>query len=312
MRALFLAAVLSLPAAAQPPLRPEPLTPVEDAFAAGRFADVVRALQDGGVSRLPRRSRARAYDLLGSSHERLGQTEMALRVYQLAQGLYPKDINILSGLAGILHRNGLDQRAQAHYERILAIHPNNSAANRGLAEIRRSQGLLDESAAHFERALDETKNDAGLWRDYGETLAEEKLLDKAADAFRRSLAIARGPDALLDLALLERRRGDRAEASRLLDEAERSQPEPALAGLRALWLLEDGQTARASAAAEAALRADALDPLARWVRASVAIRSGNLPAARADLEAAAAQQEQPFIAQISAAMLEQIAQGSRR
>ncbi|MFX9630925.1 tetratricopeptide repeat protein, partial [Acinetobacter baumannii] len=87
---------------------------------------------------LPRRRRARGFALLGQSYERMGRIEEALRVSQLAQGLYPDDIDILSDLAELLHRSQLDDRARPYYLRVLKIHPNNAMANRGLAEIERS------------------------------------------------------------------------------------------------------------------------------------------------------------------------------
>lgn len=304
MTALALALLLAAPARAQGPLGADPLRPAEEDFAAGRYAELVGALADGGVRRLPRRARARAYDLLGQSHERLGQVENALRVYQFAVGLYPKDINILSSLANLLHGSGLDERAQSYFARVLAIHPHNAVANRGLAEIRRAQGMLAESAAHYERALAELPQDPALWRGYAQALGGLKDYPKAAEALQKALALSRDPPTLLELARNQRRRGLRVEAHATLSQVLEAWVEPALFDLQGLWRLEDGEPAEAAQSAARALQLDALDPLARWIRASAALRRGDRAAARIDLEAAAAQDQHPFIARAAAATLE--------
>jgi tetratricopeptide (TPR) repeat protein len=143
-------------------------------YDSGKYAEVVAKLSNSGIRAVSWRRRAKAYELLGLSRERIGRLQEALATYQLAEGLYPKDINILSDLAYLLHRVELDDRARPFYERVLKIHPNNAAAHLGLGEIFSKQGLLERSQSHFERALLEWKNSETVWREYAEVLGERR------------------------------------------------------------------------------------------------------------------------------------------
>lgn len=289
-------------------LRPDPLKSRQELFDSGKYALVISQLQEDAIQELPRTDRARAYRLLGQSHERLGAIEKALSVYQLAEGLYPKDINILSDLAGLLHRNQLDERASSYYQRILDIHPNNATARLGLAEIAHTQGSLSSSAEHYEKALKELVSDPLAWRDYAEVLAERRDFKKASAAIHRSLDLAHDVDSLLDLALFDRRQGLLAEAYQWLEEAMRLAPGRMDLRLRhALWLLEDSQFQKSAQVIDRILQESPNNPLARWIRASIELRVGNREVARKDLTVAAqAQVEQPFVAQASAAMLAEL------
>jgi hypothetical protein len=78
---------------------------------------------------------------------------------------------------------------------------------------------------------------------------------------------------------------------------------PDLALQKALWLLDDGRLDEAKAAASSVLRTVPDEPLAHWVKASVALRRGFPTEAKMELAAAAAQ-EGTFISRTSRAMLE--------
>jgi tetratricopeptide (TPR) repeat protein len=308
MRPLALILLLAGAAAAQPKiLTLEPLKSQRELFEAGKFDAVVRELDAAAIQRLRRRDRAEAYLLLGLSYERLGDADRALRVYQLAEGLFPRDIDILSNLARLLHRIGLDERALPYYARVLKIHPNNASANLGMAEVSRSQGLLADAAAYYERAMRELSKDPSVWRDYAEVLAERGELERAVEAIQKALELSRDVDSVLDLAVFERRRGlveesyARVQEAGRMDQARRDIP------LReALWRLEDGQTNEAMRLAGKVLESSPDDALGRWIRASVQLRRGFNDAARADLAAVAAQNAHPFLARTAQAMLTEL------
>lgn len=281
-----------------------PLSEIERLFAERKYGEVVQALDSERIRGLPRRARPRAYDLLGLSLQDMGDVSRALQVFQLAEGIYPKDLNILTDLASLLHSSGLHERARPYYERVLRIHPNNARSHLGLAEIHRSQGFLARSEEHYEHCLREWNMHAFIWRDYARVLAAERKLDRAADAARRALALQREPDTLLLLATVERGQGLKDAAYAGLAEAAGLAPERLDLTLeKALWLLEDGRLDEAKAAASAALRTSPDEPLAHWVKASVALRRGFPTEAKMEL-ASAASQEGTFVSRAARAMLE--------
>ncbi|MFH1726140.1 MAG: tetratricopeptide repeat protein [Elusimicrobiota bacterium] len=293
------------------PLAADRLELQRELLTAGEYETVIAQLSAASIRELPRRRRAEAYDLLGESYVRLGDLSHALQTYQLAEGLFPKDINILSGLANLLHRSDLDDRARPLYERVLEIHPNNANANLGLAEIRRRQGFLARSQEHYEKALGEKGWDRnpGIWRDYAEVLADRQSFKRATEAVHKSLELRYDVDSLLSLARFQRRQGLRAEAYAKLSEAIREAPEHHDLRLQnALWLLEDARWEDAGAIADAVLDGEPSHALARWVRASIRLRLGDTKGARADLAVAAgAARRHPFIAETSRAMLRELA-----
>lgn len=284
-------------------------------FAAGEYSKVAERFAGDAIRKLPRSRRAEAYDLLGQSYNRSGRLNDALETLQLAEGLYPKDINILSDLAHILSRAGLHDRARPYYQRVLDIHPNNAAGNMGIAAIYRRQGMLAKSEYHYRKALDEEGWDRNpdLWRACAEVLAERQRFEEAAEAIHRALALKRDVRSLLSLARFHRKRGLMDDAYARIDEAAAAAPEePGLLLQKALWLLEDGRDAEAEEIASSVLELEPADALARWTRASALLRSGKLVRARADLiAAAAAERRHPFVARAARAMLRELARAGR-
>lgn len=276
----------------------------------GLYSEVVSELSEKAIAELPRRNRPEAYLLLGRSLRLTGDFGAALQVFELAEGLYPRNLNLITELATVLHQTGLDDRARPYFERVLKIHPNNAVSNSGIAEIYRAQGNLAASERHYRRALDEEGWDknADLWRDYGEVLAARRRYDEGAAALEKAVALSGSADALLSLARVQRLRGRADEARAGLAAAILHDPEREDAILqRALWELEDGHLDAARASAELVLSADSKHALGRWIRASVHLRRGERELASADLAvAAAAERTDPFTAQVSRAMLERL------
>lgn len=278
--------------------------------AAGKHDSVIKALSGDAVSRMPRFARPEAYYLRGKSLRLNGNPGAALETFQLAEGLYPKNLNILTELATVLHNIGLDERALPHYRRILKIHPNNPVANQGIAEILRAEGNLAQAQFHFERALKEPGWDKNtrLWLDYGSVLAARGVYDTAAEAMQQAIALDRSADSLLALARVERARGRAGQSHEYLAEAILLDParEEALIQ-RGLWELADADLSAAFATAELILSGEEDNALARWLRASVHLRRGQKEEAAADLAvAAAAVRNHPFIAATARAMLERM------
>ncbi|OIO05483.1 MAG: hypothetical protein AUJ52_13720 [Elusimicrobia bacterium CG1_02_63_36] len=286
------------------------ITALRERVAQGRYAEVVAELPVASIADLPRKNRAEAYLLLGRSLRLSGEVAAALQVFQLAEGLYPKNLNIITELATVLHGTGLDDRARPYYERVLKIHPNNAVSNNGIAEIYRTQGNLAASQRHFERALQEEGWDKNpwIWLNYGEVLAARRRYDAGAAALQKSVSIAESTDSLLALARVQRIRGRVEDARKNLATAILHNPSREDAILqRALWELKDGELDAARASAELVLSGDSRHALARWIRASVYLRRKEPELASADLAvAAAAERSDPFTSKVARAMLERL------
>lgn len=288
----------------------DPLAPQRELFERGSFPQAAAELTPEVLARLPRRHRSAGHALLARSLEASGRLDAALSAYQYGETLYPDNLELASGLAWLLHRQGLDDRARPLFERIVSIHPNNASGNLGLAEILRGQGDFAQAQVRFETALSEAgwADNADIQRDYAELLADRQLFEVAARAAEKSLTLARSPDTLIVTARIARQRGRLEESYALLADALALDPARDEARRqKALWLLEDGRLADATAEAESLLARGPGDALAHWVRGVARARSGDFPGARADLGAAAAKRrDSPFIARAALAFLQEL------
>lgn len=296
--------------------KPDPLAPVQALFDQRRFSDVIGRLSNAELQKLERRDLCRAYDLLGLSYQYASEPDRAIGVYELASQLFPKDINILTHLAELLHKQDLDDRARPLYERALRIHPNNASANVGIAEIERGAGLLDQSQGHYERCLANEKEDPSIWIEYAQVLADQRNYPKAAAAIQQSLDLdPANASSFYSLSQFQRRQGLKTEAYATIDKAVAAADaaskyediRPELSLRKASWLLEDGRLDESLEEAQSVLYRFPQEPFALWLRASVALRKGDAPGAAADLEEAAGQNRQaPFVAAVAQAMLDDL------
>jgi len=292
----------------------DPVAEPSRLFDAGQFAGVVSSLSPEALQRLRGDGLRRAYFLLASSLQRLGRADQAIGVYQLGVKLYPADLNLLTGLAGVLHGAGLEDRARPLFEKVISIHPNNAVANLGLAEIDYSLGFLDRSARHYEKALETDDSKPEMWIAYGDVLHELRD-DKTAElAYRRSLQLRPSPAATLGLAFALRGDGRAADGIAALRALLESDPdlERRAQGrsLLGLWLLEERREDEALAAVEPLLSEAPDDPLGRYIRARVRLRQDRYRDAVADLKVAAqGGRYAPFVAQVAQAMLERLKGG---
>jgi len=305
MNAVWLTLLLALPAAAERAARPDPLASLQALLDAKRYDEVTLSLKGPALQKLSSRDLRRAYDVLGQGFEGLNQFDRALEVYQVGAAIFPKDINILTRLANLLHREGLDESAKPYFERILSIHANNASAHLGLAEAQAQLGFLDRAIGHYEAVLKEWKVQPWIWRDFAETLARKREYARAVTAIQEALRLEPDNiDSLLDLAVFRHDEGRRTEALATLARAAEAAPKRRDLRLQeALWRLEAGELDRSHEIAERVLKEAPDEPLALWVRASVSLRQGRLPQAAQDLGRAAAAKDSPFIAKTASAML---------
>ena len=267
-------------------------------FEAGQYKEVVGRLSGTEIGRMRVPDQKQAYLYLGMSHERLGAMGTALGVYQLGAKLFPKDLNILTQLAMVLHHTDLEESARPVFEKVLSIHPNNAVANLGLAEIDYALGFLDRSAEHYDKALETMADNPAVWRDYATVLLGLRDFRTAELAARRSAMLQEKPETLWVQARAQR--GDKRLGEALLTLArvvELAPGEDRYALALALWRLEDQDFDGALKLVEKPLKAENPSPLAFWVRARVRLKRGLLAQALEDLRAAASDERAaPFVA----------------
>lgn len=300
--------VFGAPAPAAPM---KPMERIEALFAEKRHGELINELDENQLHKLSRSELPRAYQLIGLSHWARGDIDKALSVFQLAAGLFPKDINILSDLATLLAKSELEERALPLYERVLKIHPNNSAAHLGLAQIQHKQGLLDKAAVHYEAVLKSITNSASIYAAYAKLLSHRREYDKALAAIDKALRLEpNNVESLAALARTQRARKLGKEAFAALDRAIAAGPEQLELKLqRVLWLVEDGRTDEAASENAEVLRRSPSDPLALWTRGFLALKRGDRAAAASDFESAAKmRRKSPFVASVAESMLFQLEQ----
>jgi len=288
--------------------REDPLKSARESFEAREYRKALDLLPDEGFVKLPRRVRAEAYHLKGLSYERAGQGEKALQIYQLAVGLYPKDLKLLTNLGNILNRVGLPERARPHFEEVLRIHPNNAGAHLGLGDIFRRLGFLQKAIFHYEKTLEHWPDNPDIWRRYAEALSDAGQYGAAVNAAKKSLSFRRDTQGLAVLARNERLGGDAQEGYAQFDDALALTPEDASLLLeKSLWLLEDGRLSDAKGLAENVIARTPEQPLAHWITGAISARNGDLKTARDSFKiSAAAAVTHPFIASAARAMLKEL------
>ncbi len=315
-RALLLAAALA--AAAPVPARAwrlfgEPsdgkIRPVQALNDADKPAAVIAALTPQFLQTLRGTDLRQAYVLLGDNYDRLGRPDEALGYYQVGVSLFPKNVDLLTRLGGLLHRNGLDARAKVFFERALVYEPRHWGAHLGLAEIDRRFGFLDRSADHYEIALEapEVVSRASVWRDYAEVLRRMREEKTAELALRKSLTLEpNSADARVDLAFVRRDQGDYQEALVQLDAAIGLGAGVGAVRAKALFLLEDGRLAEAAAAAREVLGEVPGDAVGEWTLARVALARGRPADAARALTAVRDASEDGFAARAAQVLLAQV------
>jgi tetratricopeptide (TPR) repeat protein len=259
------------------------IRPVQALSDAHKPLEVIAALTPDFIQTLRGTDLRQAYVLKGDNLDVLGRTDEALGVYQLGVKLFPKNVDLLTRQANILHRTGLDEQARVFYTKALVYEPRHWGAHLGLAEIDRRFGFLDRSATHYEVALETLDARADVWRAYTETLLAQRDWATADLAIARAIALdPKNPEGHVLIAFARRAQGDMPGALAALDDALALGVGAGAHRAKALWLIEAGRPEEALAEADVVLKESPGDAAALWVRARVQLSRG-LPA-KAGLE----------------------------
>ncbi len=291
-RAALLLLLLALPARAWR-LWGEPsdkkIRPVQALADERKHAEVVAALTPDFMQTLRGTDLRQSYVLKGDSLSALGRADEALGVYQLGVRLFPKNVDLLTRQADVLHRTGLDEQARVFYLRAIVYEPRHFGAHLGLAEIERRLGFFDRSAAHYEIALETLEGRADVWRSYAETLFAQRDWITGDLAIARAISLEpQNADGHILTGFARRAQGDMAGALAALDAAQERGAGIGARRAKALWLVEAGRPAEALAQADAVLEEASGDAAALWARARALLALGRTAEAQGGLSAMSA------------------------
>jgi tetratricopeptide (TPR) repeat protein len=252
------------------------IRPVQRLNDAHKPAEVLAALTPEFIQTLRGTDLRQAYVLLGDNHAALHRPDAALGDYQLGVSLFPKNVDLLTRLAALMHENGLDEQAKPLFQTALLYEPRHWGAHLGLAEIDRRLGFLDRSAGHYEIALEVLNKRSDVWCDYAEVLLALRETSMADLALRKAVELdPRGWTAHILLAFSRREAGDLTEAILELDTAEALGAGIGARRAKAIYLLEAGRMEEARDEAAAILAAAPDDGAALWVSARVMLAGGD-------------------------------------
>ncbi len=315
MRKIFLALILlgpSLPAQASWNIfapRKDPLAKEKELFQEGRYKEVIKDLGRDQFQYYRGKNLARAYFYIGQSYEYTDHLGRALGFYELGVKLFPNDLRLAAALALLLHRAGLETNAEPLFKKILRAHPNNAEAHLGLAEIDANLGFLKRSVHHYQATLKSVPENADIWRHYAEVLMRLRQFLDAEFAAKKSLALNPDPKTEMDIAFIERDKGNLDQALSLLDSPNLNSKYGVKAErLKGLWLLEDNQVAKAILTAKNVQRVSPDDPIAHWILAQAALNRGQISKAKKELGLIQNSQKHSFVYKAAQAFLQSIPQ----
>jgi tetratricopeptide (TPR) repeat protein len=252
------------------------IRPVQRISDAHKPAEVLAKLTPEFIQTLRGTDLRQAYVLMGDSHVALGRLAEALGDYQLGVSLFPKNVDLLTRLATLLHKSGLDEQAKPLFQTALKYEPRHWGAHLGLAEIDHRFGFLDRAADHYEVALEVLGAHADVWCDYAEVLLALRETATADLALRKALELdPRSANAHVLLAFSRRAAGDYDGALAQLDAAQALGAGLGARRAKALFLLEAGRPAEANAEAGKVLESEPGDGAALWVRARALLAAGD-------------------------------------
>jgi Tfp pilus assembly protein PilF len=223
----------------------------------------------------------------------MGNWQQAESLLQQAVEADPGQADAHRHLAETLWHRGAAEPAMRQMAEALRLEPNDAALVVRAGEM--SLALGDHSAAlsHAERAIQLDARLAGAWALRGRVFSRHGQPDRAMADLQRALELApHNPEALLDVALMYRQRGETARALTtlhyLLDSyAPGEEPQIALQ-LEGMTLLDLGRPQRAAESLQLAARRGPPHADVFYQLAQAEIRSGRLPEASAAAQQALA------------------------
>jgi tetratricopeptide (TPR) repeat protein len=164
------------------------------------------------------------------------RTNDAFQVMGEALQRNPKSVDALTALAVILDNTGRKDKAGDYFREALAIEPESKFLRTAYAGNLASSGRIEEAIGVFETLARDYPSEIGFVRQLGIAYGMGGKFDKSIECFERILTAGPNPDALYNLAIAYRGKGDTAAAVRYLEQylqAPQGESEEKIAGARA-------------------------------------------------------------------------------
>ena len=230
---------------------------------------------------------------LGSVHLKNGDLERAFEEFQRARELAPDNVEALLNIGSIHYLRGESEQALHFARRALAIDPNSVGALAQLGELHRDRGELDEAERLFREALAIDGSQMFLHLGLGDVLQRQGRFEEAITRFEHVLEVeVDSTKARYNLGVTYTNLGRLEDAIRVYEEALQLAPDgedaPATHNNLGTIFLELGQSGRALAEFEAALRGSPYHLESRFNAALIHLERGDLGSGIVYLEQAAA------------------------
>jgi tetratricopeptide (TPR) repeat protein len=134
----------------------------------------------------------RSFYGLGLIAQQTGDFEAAVRMFQSAIEISPKDATYHFSLAGALHAQRKPDESLAEYRRALALNPDFVGAHNNIAGLLQALGKLEEAKIHYEHAVALKPDYAAAYCNLGVVL--QKLGDLANSVACHEKALLLRPD----------------------------------------------------------------------------------------------------------------------
>ena len=161
-----------------------------------------------------------AHVTLGLLNSTLGKNDVALREFQRALEINPRDADALIGMAGVHEHVGHIADAEANYKRAIAFRPDYWDGYRALGEFYGRQKRVQDSIAQYRRVIELTPDNSEAYSDLGVQylqLKDAQSPSMAEAAFQKSIQLAPNYQAYANLGWLyvdQKRYAESASATR--------------------------------------------------------------------------------------------------
>ena len=275
-----------------------------DAYDAAHYQEAISQLRDYiyKTKNVSRRE-ARAYRLLGSSYEKLGNPSQALETYLEALEFHPKNVPLLVETGRLYQQNGLTARSIEMYERALTLAPENVEALSGQAANYANLGFFSKARSLYEQLFALADNiSAQDQARYASTFLRQREYAQAFIHITQALAQEKtNPDFWLLTA--QARRGLHQPALALDDLQMAISLAPQRTDLlahKALWLYDMGEYQASLQTTQDLLKQSPQNTLAQLIQALNWLKQGKKKAAQKQLAQIAQTTPTSFVGQVAA------------
>lgn len=166
------------------------------------------------------------YMRLGEAKRMAGDFNGALAAFNKSRELSPKDAIPLLQLALLYEDNGKLEESRKAYEEVLKMQPDNAVALNNVAYAKAEEGVdLDQALTLAERARSKRPNDPNVIDTVGLIFVKKNLTDDGLRLLRELVSrVPANPLYHLHLAMALYQKGDKAEAKKELQAAQRYGP----------------------------------------------------------------------------------------